>query len=47
MRKTWRLGDVVPKPAFAAGLGIYADPLLAEGRATATSLEPWQAHRRP
>jgi hypothetical protein len=31
----------------AAGLGISAELLLAPRRATATFLEPQQAHRRP
>jgi hypothetical protein len=39
---------VVPRTSHAwAGLGISAELLLALRRATATFLEPQQAHRRP
>jgi hypothetical protein len=50
MRKTWNLPGkpLSPKPAVhAAGLGISAELLLAVRRATATFLEPQQAHRQP
>jgi len=50
MHKTWNLPGkpLSPKPAMhAAGPGISAGLLLAVRQATATFLEPQQAHLRP